>query len=137
MKDTKDNFSRQSESYATYRPGYPQELFDWIFSHCPAYEAAWDCATGNGQAAVNIAAKFQTVFATDISISQLEKSKKKDNIIYSHGRAEQSSFADNSFDLITVAQSLHWFDHSMYFEEVKRVARTVRYLLHGGITCQG
>ncbi len=123
MKDTKDNFSSQSGFYADYRPGYPQALFDWIFAHSPALNKAWDCATGNGQAAINLAVKFQTVYATDISISQLEKSIKKDNIIYQQEQAEQPSFNDNSFDLITVAQSLHWFDHETFFNEVQRVAK--------------
>lgn len=52
----KDNFSRQSASYAKYRPGYPPELFDFILSHVKGREAAWDCATGNGQAANQLAA---------------------------------------------------------------------------------
>ena len=29
----KDNFSKQADTYAKYRPTYPQELFDFIFSH--------------------------------------------------------------------------------------------------------
>ncbi|MCB9046352.1 MAG: class I SAM-dependent methyltransferase [Chitinophagales bacterium] len=123
MKDTKDNFSQQSDIYANYRPGYPQELFDWLYAQCNSFDTAWDCATGNGQAAVKIVAIFQTVCATDLSISQLENSTKKDNIIYQQERAEQPSFADNNFDLVTVAQSLHWFDHAVFFEQVKRVAK--------------
>lgn len=123
MKQAKDNFSAQATHYAQFRPGYPQELFDWLYSHCQGYERAWDCATGNGQAATNIVAKFKIVYATDLSISQLGKSKKKDNIIYSQGKAEESGFPDDSFDLVTVAQALHWLDHQRFFSEVKRVGK--------------
>lgn len=122
-KEAKDNFSAQANEYAQFRPGYPPELFDWLYSHCKGYSKAWDCATGNGQAAVNIAAKFKVVYATDLSISQLEKSIRADNIIYSQGKAEETDFPDNSFDLITVAQALHWLDHERFFNEVKRVAK--------------
>jgi SAM-dependent methyltransferase len=98
-------------------------LFDWLYSHCKGYDKAWDCATGNGQAAVNIAEKFKIVYATDLSISQLEKSIKRNNIIYSQEKAEETEFPDNSFDLVTVAQALHWLDHERFFSEVKRVAK--------------
>lgn len=123
MKQAKDNFSAQANEYAQFRPGYPPELFDWLYRHCKGYDKAWDCATGNGQAAVNIADKFEVVYATDLSISQLEKSIRADNIIYSHGKAEETEFPDNSFDLVTVAQALHWLDHERFFSEVKRVAK--------------
>jgi len=122
-KETKDNFSAQSATYAAYRPGYPQELFDWLYGHCAAFDTAWDCATGNGQAAGKLSEKFEIVYATDISIKQLEKSEKKDNIVYSQGSAEEPGFEDNSFDLITVAQALHWLDHKKFFEEVMRVSK--------------
>ncbi len=38
-------------------------------------------------------------------------------------RAEKTDFQDNTFDLITVAQALHWFDLNAFFREVKRVAK--------------
>lgn len=124
MQDTKDNFSSQSDIYASHRPGYPEALFDWIYEHCKAFHTAWDCATGNGQAAIKLAAKFQMTYATDLSIKQLGNAHKSSNIIYQNERAEQPSFADNSFDLITVAQSLHWFNHELFFDAVKRVAKS-------------
>ncbi|MBW7914929.1 MAG: class I SAM-dependent methyltransferase [Taibaiella sp.] len=123
MKQAKDNFSAQANEYAQFRPGYPQEMFEWLFSYCSGYKAAWDCATGNGQAAVNIAEKFEIIYATDLSISQLEKSLNKENIIYLQGKAEEPDFENDSFDLVTVAQALHWLDHDRFFTEVKRVEK--------------
>ena len=38
-------------------------------------------------------------------------------------RAEATNFADNTFDLITVAQAIHWFDFEEFYIEVKRVAK--------------
>ena len=119
----KDNFSQQSAGYAKYRPGYPPELFDFILSHVKDKEAAWDCATGNGQAAKELALHFKKVIATDISQKQIDEAVQQPNIIYSIQRAAQTNFANNSFDLVTVAQALHWFRFDQFYKEVKRVTR--------------
>ena len=42
-----DQFSKQSELYKRYRPGYPDELFQFLFDVCKDHELVWDCATGN------------------------------------------------------------------------------------------
>ena len=63
----KDLFSNQASLYAQYRPGYPPGLFEYILQHVKGKQQAWDCATGNGQAAVELAKYFDKVMATDIS----------------------------------------------------------------------
>lgn len=118
-----DNFSQQSSGYARYRPDYPPELFAFILERVKGREHAWDCATGNGQTAKELARHFQQVFATDISERQLEHAERRDNIIYSIQPAEHTNFQDHFFDLITVSQALHWFDFDRFFAEVMRVGR--------------
>ena len=119
----KDLFSSQSNIYAAFRPTYPKGLYDFIFSKLNTKSKAWDCATGNGQVAGYLSDYFQVVFATDISQQQLNNAIKKDNIVYSVGSGEKSNFADHQFDLITVAQALHWFDRDKFYEEVRRVGK--------------
>ncbi|MBC7891740.1 MAG: class I SAM-dependent methyltransferase [Sphingobacteriaceae bacterium] len=119
----KDLFSRQSDQYAKYRPTYPAELYEFILSHVPGREAAWDCATGNGQVAGELARHFQKVAATDISEKQLAEALPNENIDYQVASAETSLQADYSFDLITVGQALHWFDFEAFYAEVRRVTK--------------
>lgn len=119
----KDNFSKQSAGYAKYRPGYPQQMYDFILVHVHQKRQAWDCATGNGQAAIELAKRFDKVYATDISQKQIDNAVQEINIIYSIQPAEQTDFPDESFDLITVAQALHWFRFNEFYTEVKRVAK--------------
>jgi Methyltransferase domain len=119
----KDLFSNDSKQYAAFRPTYPKELFDFIFNHVTNFDVAWDCATGNGQAAKELASRFKKVCATDISEKQLENAAQRDTIIYSVSRAEKTSFLPNSFDLITVAQAVHWFDFDLFYQEAERVAK--------------
>jgi SAM-dependent methyltransferase len=120
---SKNLFSQQSESYAKYRPSYPKTLMEYIISFTLNRKKAWDVATGNGQAAVLLAEYFEKVFATDLSEQQLSLASPRDNIFYSQSAAEKTPFADNSFDLITVAQAYHWFSFEAFAKEAIRVAR--------------
>jgi len=119
----KDLFSNQSDLYARYRPTYPKGLFEYIASFVKEKNIAWDCATGNGQAAVVLADHFKKVIATDISAAQIEKAVKKENIEYSVCPAESTPFADNTFDLVTVAQAYHWIKWLEFKKEVTRVCK--------------
>ena len=119
----KDNFSHQADGYAKFRPGYPATLFDFIFSKFQNFELAWDCGTGNGQAATALAKKFRRVYATDISERQILHAYPSANIAYAVEAAEKSALADNSIDLVTVSQALHWFDVKAFYAEVKRVCK--------------
>lgn len=123
MKDVKDIFSKQSGTYASYRPVAPDALLEFVYSKVSDFGKAWDCGTGNGQIAVRLSERFKEVYATDISEQQLAKAVQRDNIIYKKERAEHTGFKDNSFDLITAAQAIHWFDFDAYFNEVKRVGK--------------
>lgn len=118
-----DHFSRQSAMYLKARPTYPDELFTYLTEISPARDLCWDCATGNGQAAISIAQHFKKVIATDGSAQQIEKGIKRDNIDYRVATAEESGLPDNSVDLITVATAAHWFDHDKFYTEAKRVAK--------------
>jgi ubiquinone/menaquinone biosynthesis C-methylase UbiE len=119
----KDNFSGQAGVYARYRPTYPQELYDFILNRIEKRNTAWDCGTGNGQTAKELARYFENVFATDISEKQIQHAHGAENIFYSVQPAEQTNFADNTFDLVTVSQALHWFDVNKFYTEAKRVAK--------------
>lgn len=119
----KDLFSNQASLYALYRPNYPRELYEYILEYVNERACAWDCATGNGQAAVELAQYFDQVMATDISEKQLEQAQPHEKITYSVTTAEETSFADNSFDCITVAQAYHWFQFEAFGKEVMRIAK--------------
>ncbi len=118
-----DHFSGHAADYARYRPGYPAALFAFLADCCAHHEHAWDCGTGNGQAARALAAHFQQVTATDASAPQLAHATPHERVTYQVAAAEQSPLPDHSADLITVAQALHWFDLDAFYAEVRRVAK--------------
>lgn len=118
-----DEFSPLASDYARYRPHYPPALFDWLAALAPSRQLAWDVATGNGQAAIALAERFVRVVATDASSAQLAHATARNNVEYVCEHAEASALADQSVDLITVAQALHWFDMEGFFTEAKRVLK--------------
>jgi SAM-dependent methyltransferase len=119
----KDHFSKQAADYAIFRPGYPQELFVYLGSIAPSRQLAWDCGTGNGQAAVGLAAVFDCVMATDASEKQIANAQPNESVEYRVAPAENSGIESETIDLIMVAQALHWFDLDRFYAEARRVLK--------------
>lgn len=119
----KDNFSTQAKGYSQFRPTYPQEMIDYVVSFVQNKQTALEVATGNGQVAVELSKYFNQVYATDISEKQLENATQGDNITYLKSKAEETDFEDNQFNLVTVAQAIHWFDFDAFYKEVNRILK--------------
>lgn len=84
---------------------------------------AWDCACGNGQVAQDLVNVFSQVIATDVSEEQVKHATQHERINYLVSPAEHTSFDDEIFDCVCVAQALHWFDHEHYWAELDRVLK--------------
>jgi SAM-dependent methyltransferase len=98
-------------------------LFQWLGSIAPGTNLAWDCATGSGQAAVELADVFARVIATDASEKQVANAERRARVEYRIATAENSGLDPQSVDLITVAQALHWFDLERFDSEVRKVLK--------------
>ena len=118
-----DHFSSVASRYADFRPCYPQALFDYLASVAPKDSTVWDCACGNGQASVDLAARFHRVIATDASREQVASAAPNAKIEYRVATAEQSGLPDRAAGLVTVAQALHWFNFDRFYAEAKRVLK--------------
>ncbi len=123
----RDHFSQRSGQYARHRPRYPDKLFRFLASCCRGHGLAWDCATGNGQAAIALSQFFDEVIATDASAGQIGAAIAHRGVTYRVATAEDSQLEDAVVDLITVGQALHWFDTERFFAEAERV------LVPGGV----
>jgi SAM-dependent methyltransferase len=118
-----DHFSGHSEQYAQHRPQYPDEIYAYLASIAPEHSLAWDCGTGNGQAALGLAKHFDKVHATDASAEQISRAHLHDHVDYRVEPAEHVSLSDSSVDLVTVAVAIHWFNFDEFYQEVKRVLK--------------
>jgi SAM-dependent methyltransferase len=119
----KDHFSKQAGDYAKFRPRYPQRVFEYLRSIAPSRQLAWDCGTGNGQAAVALASVFDRVIATDASEKQISNAQPHERVEYLVAPAENGGIESETLDLIMVAQALHWFDLDRFYVEAHRVLK--------------
>jgi SAM-dependent methyltransferase len=117
----KDHFSGHASEYAAYRPSYPPALFELLASLPRRRGLALDCATGNGQAAVGLAERFERVVAIDASREQLANARPHPRVEYRLARAEETGVEAAAVDLVCVAQALHWLDFDSFYAEVRRI----------------
>ena len=120
----KDLFSVESALYQKARPQYPGQVIQAILSQVSAYDHAWDCGAGSGQLTTHLAPHFKHVIATDLSAKQLDRAPPLENVEYRVQSAEQVAFGDIKFDLITVAQAIHWFNFADFYSHVKQYLKS-------------
>ncbi|MFA8301311.1 MAG: class I SAM-dependent methyltransferase [Hyphomicrobiales bacterium] len=119
----KKKFITNSGDYKKYRLVYPDSILDIIKKHIRKFDNALDVATGSGQLAIKLSEIFEEVDAVDYSQAQLDNAYLCDNIEYALASAEDLPFSNKSFDLVSIAQALHWVDRNMFFSEVKRLLK--------------
>lgn len=118
-----DHFSAVAASYARARPRYPRRWFRYLARIAPDRQRVWDCATGNGQAAIALADDFSEVIGSDASAAQVRQARSHSRVQYQVFPAEATPLPDTSLDLITVAQAAHWFDLPQFYAEAQRLLK--------------
>ncbi|CAL5368899.1 unnamed protein product [Camellia sinensis] len=131
-------FDKQAELYLDARPNYPRQWYSLLADRTSLHSLAWDVGTGNGQAALGIAGHelmrvaehYEKVFGTDVSEAQLKCAMPHPRVKYLHTPLSLSDDelvnligVDNSVDLVTVAQAVHWFDLPRFYSIVTRLLR--------------
>ncbi|KAM1470699.1 hypothetical protein ACFX1Q_041198 [Malus domestica] len=123
-------FDKQADLYLDSRPTYPTEWYSKLADLTPHHTLAWDIGTGNGQAAVSVAEHYEQVIGTDVSEAQLQRAMPHPRVRYVHTPltiTDDELIAliggENSVDLVTVAQAVHWFDLPKFYNLVPRLLR--------------
>jgi SAM-dependent methyltransferase len=98
-------------------------MFQYLADIAPGRNLAWDCATGNGQAAIELANFFDRVIATDASKSQIANTEPHQHVEYRIAPAEQSGLETGEFDIVMIAQALHWLNLNRFYPEVRRALK--------------
>lgn len=120
-------FDQKGNVYSKARPAYPSELLDMLREKniVSKKTVVADIGSGTGIFTAQLAPLVKTVYAvepnTDMCLAAKDSLKAFSNIISVNATAENTSLADNSVDLITVAQAFHWFDREKFKAECKRV----------------
>ncbi|KAL4351640.1 hypothetical protein GQ457_06G035260 [Hibiscus cannabinus] len=123
-------FDQQADLYLDARPTYPSHWYSMLAARTPRHSLALDVGTGNGQAAIGVAEHYDAVVGTDVSEAQLQHAipHPKVTYLYTPSSISDDDFlssigGENSVDLITVAQAVHWFDLPKFYSLVSRLLR--------------
>ena len=119
-----DAFSGTAESYARFRPPYPDELLDDLRRRADLTGEGrlLDLACGPGRVALPLAEYFSEVWAVDQEPEMIEVGRAQaeqqglSNIRWLVGRAEEIPAAPGSFELVTIGEAFHRLDQRLIAE---------------------
>jgi ubiquinone/menaquinone biosynthesis C-methylase UbiE len=121
--DPRERFSAAADLYHRYRPSYPDGLAEWIEQTTsrrpPAHVADVGCGTGISSRL--FAARGFDVIGVDPNEAMLAHARAAGGARYRRGTATETGLADESVDLVTVAQAFHWFDVPAALAEFRRL----------------
>jgi ubiquinone/menaquinone biosynthesis C-methylase UbiE len=127
MKSSTERFSDRVEQYARYRPRYPHALFHLLLRKVPLPAIVADIGSGTGiltdqllQAGYEVIAVEPNGPMRNAAEQQLATRPAFRSV---DGTAEETKLSANAVDLITCAQSFHWFDREKCRTEFDRILR--------------
>jgi SAM-dependent methyltransferase len=128
-------FSNRADNYAKFRPGYPDELFSYVEKVMALQPEASivDIGSGTGLFAEPLLKNGYSVVCIepneDMRRAGEERLKKYPSFQSIRSTAEDTGLAENSVDLITVAQTVHWLDPVAARLECQRILKTDGYVI--------
>src|SRR5579863_2012946 len=124
------DFGKTAADYGKFRAGFPDELFDRLFALEVAHrdDTVLDLGTGTGTLGRGFARRGCSVTGLDPAQPLLDEARRIDAeaglaTTYVLGRAEDLSFDDATFDIISAGQCWHWFDRVRVAEQCRRVLK--------------
>ena len=126
---TTGNFTDKAAIYAKYRPSYPDEYVDYLFSvnQLKGNQIVVDIGSGTGIFSNQLLERGLNVIGVepnDDMRKMAEQSLKQYSRFKSiKATAENTTLKGNSVDLITVAQAFHWFDKKAFKMECQRILK--------------
>lgn len=114
--------------YLNFRPAYPQSFFDHIEKYTGHVGLAVDVGCGPGTATAEIAKFADKVVGLEPGSSMVETAQKQNpgpNIEYVQGTDDELTrvFEEDTVDLVTVAQAIHWFKFPKFWQEAHRILK--------------
>lgn len=127
--DTKELFSNRVDDYARYRPTYPPEALDYLYSAVGFHQSSTvaDIGAGTGLFSRLLVDRGTNVIAVEPNQEMREASERLMLHVFNFrsaaGSAESTGLPNHSVDFIVCAQSFHWFDRSTSKLEFQRILK--------------
>jgi SAM-dependent methyltransferase len=128
MRDPTERFSDRAETYAKYRPGYPDDLLWFLRTLVAPPATVADVGSGTGILTRELLNNGYELYAVEPNEAMRRKAESSLGgcpfFCSVRGTAEATTLADQSVDLITCAQAFHWFDRAKAKLEFNRILRS-------------
>lgn len=133
MSDSIQNPFATAEGARRYHHGRPfhhPRALDRIFGVVgeERVSRALDVACGTGLSTLALASRAELAIGVDAIEAMIRPARSAPNAVYTVAEAERLPFTSHTFDVLTVASGVHWFDQEVFFAEAARVLRARGWL---------
>jgi SAM-dependent methyltransferase len=124
-----ERFSDRADDYRRYRPSYPLAVINLIRDTCSLQAGAPVADIGSGTGILTKLLLKAGFDVTAVEPNQPMRVVAEEDLLHFprfhsvSATAEQTGLPTASFDVITVAQAFHWFDHVAARQEFQRLLR--------------
>jgi SAM-dependent methyltransferase len=128
MQDPTERFSDRAETYAKYRPGYPDEMLQFLETLLAPPAVVADIGSGTGILTQQLLKSGYDVWAVEPNEAMRTAAERTLSGCPAfrsvRGAAEATTLKDRTVDLITCAQAFHWFDRVQTRLEFDRILKS-------------
>jgi ubiquinone/menaquinone biosynthesis C-methylase UbiE len=127
--DNTTKFSNRVENYIKFRPSYPSELIDFLYTSIgmKSHSVVADIGSGTGIFTKLLLDRNNKVFAVEPNTKMRAAAEKLlskyAKLVSVKGTAENTTLTASSIDFIVSAQAFHWFDKAQAQKEFSRIIR--------------
>lgn len=124
-----NKFNGMGKIYSKYRPSYPFNFIDYLFTDVGISQSSIiaDIGSGTGILTRQLLEKGSRVYGIEPNANMrvIAETNLKNFLGFTsvNGNAENTTIDDNSVDYITVAQAFHWFDRERFKKECQRILK--------------
>lgn len=129
VRDPLKRFSSRVTEYVRARPGYPDQLFDFLQQNVGLTKESVVADIGSGTGIFTAPLLDRAAFVNAVEPNR-EMRQAAENRFAGHasyrsldGTAEATGLPDHSVDLVTAAQAFHWFDPRRARAECLRILK--------------
>jgi SAM-dependent methyltransferase len=121
------SFDAAAESYATARPGYPEEVFDEIAARVPPPASVLEVGPGPGLATLSLAQRGYRIVAVELG-ENLARVARRRLAGYPSVQVVRADFHDwepeaSSFEMVFSASAFHWIEPEVGYPKAHRALR--------------
>jgi SAM-dependent methyltransferase len=132
MKDNimnEERFTGKAEVYKMFRPSYPNNFVDYLYSQVGFNNKSLiaDIGSGTGVFSHLLLKRGSTVYCVepnyDMRITAERDLLEFDNFISFDGNDVSTGLLERSVDFVTAAQAFHWFNQQLFKAECQRILK--------------